>query len=87
MEKLMNVLLFALIGVFMIIAAPFYVIYAFGKALCDIEGFGDFCTYMANLTKSPLNDRLDKQAFKRLDEENQRLKSQIKEIKKEYADT
>lgn len=72
-----KVFLFALGIAFVVLSYPFYVVVAFGKALCDMEGFGEFVDSSSKAIMS-LASFVDYECtIRNLSRDNKRLKSEI----------
>lgn len=79
-EKIKRILLILMAMVMVLITAPFYVIYAFGKTLCDYDEWIGFFEKLWTLFFVPIYIENLKLSEKYLRDENEKLKKRIEEL-------
>lgn len=79
-EKIKRILLILMAMVMVLITAPFYVIYAFGKTLCDYDEWIGFFEKLWTLFFVPIDIENLKLCEKHLIAENEKLKKRIEEL-------
>lgn len=79
-EKIKRILLILMAMVMVLITAPFYVIYAFGKTLCDYDEWIGFFEKLWTLFFVPIDIENLKVSEKHFREENEKLKKRIEEL-------
>lgn len=81
MKKMLYIIsklfLLALVIAFVVLSYPFYVVVAFGKAICDMEGFGEFVDSSFKAAMSLANFVDYEYTIRNLSRDNKRLKSEI----------
>lgn len=79
-EKIKRILIILMAMVMVLITAPFYVIYAFGKTLCDYDEWIGFFEKLWTLFFVPIDIENLKLSEKYLRDENEKLKKRIEEL-------
>ena len=79
-EKIKRILLILMAMVMVLITAPFYVIYAFGKTLCDYDEWIGFFEKLWTLFFVLIDIENLKLSEKYLRDENEKLKKRIEEL-------
>lgn len=79
-EKIKRILLILMAMVMVLITAPFYVIYTFGKTLCDYDEWIVFFEKLWTLFFVPIDIENLKLSEKYLRDENEKLKKRIEEL-------
>lgn len=79
-KKIKNILLVLIAIVMMLIVVPFYLIYAIGKAFCDVDGWLDFFEDFWTKVIFPIDIENLKESEKYFRAENEKLKKRIQEL-------
>lgn len=79
-EKIKRILLILMAMVMVLITAPFYVIYAFGKTLCNYDEWIGFFEKLRTLFFVPIDIENLKVSEKYFREKNEKLKKRIEEL-------
>lgn len=77
MKKVRKIGIVFLMLILIVICYPFYILYAFGKALCSIEEFSDYFTEFWSIVTYGLDTYDAKIRIRNLMQENQELKSRL----------
>ena len=79
-ESTKKILLILIAIVMLLVVAPFYLLYAICKTLCDTDGWLDFCSDFWTFFLVPVDIENLKLSEKHLRAENEKLKKRIEEL-------
>jgi len=79
-ESTKKILLILIAIVMLLVVAPFYLLYAICKTLCDTDGWVIFCSDFWTYFLFPIDIEKLKWSEKYLRDENEKLKKRIEEL-------